>query len=63
MSEDVAFQIDILFQNIPVAVGLGDELAAFAIDEKGGFTIHGFDCAQASTVILVGSRRDSVLRH
>ena len=63
MSENIAFQVDILLGDIAVAVGLGNEFAAFAINKESCFPVHSFDRAQAPAIVLIGSCRDSVPRH
>ena len=63
MGKDIPFQVDILLEDIPVAVRLGNELTALAVDEQGGFPVHSLDRAQAPTVVLIGPRCDSALGH
>ncbi|WP_339133403.1 MAG: hypothetical protein WGN25_12680 [Candidatus Electrothrix sp. GW3-4] len=61
MGENIPFQIDVLFQNIAVAVRLGDESAALAGDKQGIFPVHHLDRTQAPAIVLIGPRRDSAL--
>ena len=37
MGKDIAFQVDVLLGDIPVAVRLGEQFAALAVDEQSWF--------------------------
>ncbi|MCI5209353.1 MAG: hypothetical protein D3910_11290 [Candidatus Electrothrix sp. ATG2] len=63
IGEDISFQVDILLGDIAVAVGLGDEFTALAVDEQACFPVHGFDRAQAPAIVLVIAHRNAIFRH